>query len=259
MNSTNEAYKKIIEERMDKLDHKIKKLQNKRSEASHFIDQIEQRIAALQFEYNQLANQKNDLDNRESLGKNTEKELKRLESSFQENFDDATEIQQRINNLIAVKNTMTTTREKKRAQSEIDNYKRKLELLKKKGAFYTKVQYSLMFPKYKYDLLKQSFLLREIGKYEYLASKSNDLDKLVQANDDKKDSFEKKLKNLNYIREQKRIGRAVEYRKKLIDEYKKYKDKNIFVLYGTSLIVMAKEVKERIEMKFDLNKTTNSK
>ena len=144
-------------------------------------------------------------------------------------------------------------------KNEIEEQIAQYEELKQTGAVITDMQHMMMLPKAKINIIKQSFLYREKGRLNYLSNQVAKNDEKSTKNEKELNIIKKYLLKIYYDLQLKKLNRRIAYREKKIDEFKNFNSKNIFVLYGTSIIVQAREIKERISEKFSKNQPQPTK
>ena len=178
MNSSDLAYKKILEERVKDIDSKIEKLRKRDESLFALHTQIENRISGLQVERERLNEEIRNFTTREELSDRTEERLSSISSRYEERNNKQQEVQSRIDELKAMKSTVQGKHANKVLDRRIQRLEDKVNKLKSKKGRLVNIQRRIMYPKYRYMLKKQRKVSLQEGKIANYQAKKNDVNAL---------------------------------------------------------------------------------
>lgn len=245
MNSSDIAYKKMLEERIKSINESIEKLKKSDERVFALHTQIESRINGLKIEQEKIQKELNEYVKRDELKEKNERVISYYDNKYDKRSEKQEEYQDRINELNNIKQNVSSVHAKKVIDKKIKRLNEKVNDLKKKKGKIVNAQKRIMYPKYKYNLNKQRRLSMQEGKLKNYETLLNDNEIMKQSVNDK--SIFASLEKRMYDRRSKKYTRKIEKTKEVIDVMK---TKNTRVL-GAKTISMKRRVADKIK-----NRTT---
>lgn len=183
MNSSDQAYYKILKERMDKITEQIKKLQSKKVSLLSFNNLIDIKIKGLEVEYGKLKEQIDTKADRVEISNRGEKALTRLDDKALSNEEKKQEYQNTINELNNLKAGIATKHGKAVIDRKIKRINDKIKNLNNKNVRIEKIQRSLLYPKYLYRQHRQRKIDKAEGRVLFNEARYSDNEILKQTVD----------------------------------------------------------------------------
>lgn len=216
MNSSDLAYKKILEERVKDIDSEIEKLRKRDDSLFALHSQIENRISGLQVEREKLNEEIKNFTSREGLSDRTEDRLSAINDRYEARNDKQQEIQKRIDELKAIKSTVQGKHANKVLDRRIQRLEDKVNSLKSKKGHLVNIQRRIMYPKYRYMLKKQRKISLQEGKIANYQSMKNDVSALRSSLNEQ--SIFSPIANKIYERREAKYQRKIEKANEMINK-----------------------------------------
>ena len=185
MNSSDLAYKKILEDRMKNINESISKLRKSDEKVFAMHTQIESKIQGLQIEYNKIKKELDEYSEREKLGTTRENAISYFENKYEKKNQKQEEYQERLDELRELKKNVSGYHANKVLDRKIKNLEEKIKDMKQKKVSIVKSQRRIMYPKYKKELKKQRRISLQEGKIQNYESKLKDNEYLRQTINEK--------------------------------------------------------------------------
>ena len=166
-------YKKILEERIQKINEKIKSLESKDSvRAFNELEGLKVELEALK----QMANHP---ENRTELGFRAERKLSNLDKKREIKDRKRAGYQEQIDILKAKKSELVTNRAKKIIDKRIAHFQKKVDALKKADVSCGKKQRKILRPRYMFELRSQHLLSLAEGKVNAYETRIHENEELI--------------------------------------------------------------------------------
>ena len=194
MRGSDLEYKKLLEERIKCTEKSLSELRGKKH-----TELTEIRIKSLEIELEKLKKNYQNFIGREEFNKLFEAELSLIDASREKNNEGKNEYQKKIDELEAMKKELKGFRSKKVVDGKIHYFERRLRSLQKKDAFCGKVQRTIMYPKYRYEMRKIHLLSYAEGRvenYKTSLAENEELKEMLKRDEFKWNLFDKFKSNI---------------------------------------------------------------
>jgi len=241
MNSSDIAYKKILEERVKDINESITKLKKSDEKVFALHTQIESKIRGLQIESEKLKKELEEYSKRDELGIDRENIISYYDNKFERKSEKQEEYRKRIDDLKELKKDVVGVYANKTIDRKIKKLQDRIDDLKKSKGRIVNTQRRIMYPKYRYNLRKQRRISLQEGKinnYEVLLHNNEVMKKAI----DEKSIFSSIEKRL-YDRRSARYERKIEKEREVL---KIMKEKDTKVL-GARTISINRRVVDKIK------------
>lgn len=214
MNNTrvDDQYIEILRDRITELRSKISKLTNRVNNGIDPFNNSAIKIKGYELEIQELEDEINNGTHRQPLFDGIEVALDALDDRYYNLSDKQDEVQAELDNLRNMRNNLKTVRARRRVDKKIEKLEAKIAKLKNKKVACEKRQKSIMYPKYRKDMIKNSLLARARGRvetYNDLISDNNELKNMLSGNGIF-DSIKGAIYDIKGLYYQKRLERSEE-------------------------------------------------
>ena len=240
LRNVDKAYMGIFSDREKKINEKIAKL--KQRELHDITGHTTTLIMGYQIELKELAKQKQDYLNRETLDPETEERLSALESKHDDIAARQAELRAKISELQALRSQLVGARGKRKIDKKVEKFQKEINRLNIKDVKLIKQQKSIMYPKYKADLKRQSLLSTAAGRVQNYEEKQAVNDELMSMLDENSiiDNIKKSIYEIKGAHYCKKIERS----RAILEEMQK--SSSIIRMRGARLRVMSNSYADRI-------------
>lgn len=248
MNNTraDDQYIEILRDRITELRGKISKLTNKVNNGIDPFNNAAIKIRGYELEIQELEEEINNRTPRQTLFDGIEVALDALDDRYYDLSDKQDAVQAELDNLRNMRDNLQTVRARRKVDKRIEKLEAKIAKLKNKKVACEKRQKSIMYPKYRKDMIKRGLLARARGRvetYNNLISDNNELKNMLSGNGifDPIKSVVYDIKGLYY---QKRLERSEEVLREM-------QSKNAIVtMAGARVTSLGKKYADRIRQRF---------
>lgn len=167
----NLEYQKLLEARISKVRSKLNALRQK--EDRDITGHVAEAVKGFEIELERLTEEVANLSRPQvnSLG---EFGLEYLDEKRSVNSEKQDYYKEQIKELKELKDSLEKARNKRKINRRIERYEKKIARLKKANVFYSNVQRTIMYPKYKLEAKKRSLLARAEGRVKAYENKQQD-------------------------------------------------------------------------------------
>ena len=245
MNSSDQAYNRILEDRMKRISEKINKLKSKKVSLLSFNNLIDIKIKGLEVEYNKIKEELKAKESRMELGSTGEMFLNDYDEKYTENVEKQKDLQKKVSdlqNMLKGSDAIQTRAGRREVERRITRLNNKIDRLKDKNVGIGKVQRAFLYPKYLYQHRKQRKIDRAEGKVLFNEARVNDNEKLKQSvdRDTVVGSFKGMIYDIKGVFYKKRYDRAKGLLERMNNKY------NPTVVRGARVIPINRNVRNNI-------------
>ena len=223
MNSSDLAYKKILEDRINEINESISKLKKSDEKVFALHTQIESKINGLLIEQEKLKKELDEYSKRDELSSGRENVISYYNNKYEEKNEKQNEYQKRIDELKDLKKGVSGRYANKVIDKRIKRLEEKVDGLKKKKGKIINSQKRIMYPKYKYQLNKQKRMSYQEGKIKNYESMIKDTEALRNSLNEK--SVFSPLANKIYDRKEAKYQRKIDKANEVINKIQNKKGK----------------------------------
>ena len=246
MNSSDRAYKAMLEKKISKLQAEINNLTKKQNHFSLTPDLIAEKIDRNQNEIKKIQEELKDYTEKVELGFVSTAVVDGLDVIGEKHDVKKENISQRIAELEELKKQLTTAKAKRKITKKIEHQEKLIKKLQKKDNMISGVQRVVMYPKYHKEIKKKKLLSNQEAKVNVAEANYNDLEKmqqLLRPNESRID----KLKNVVYEIRKERYARKRDHAAEVLNQMQKCKSP--IMMRGAAPVVITKKLKNKFSNK----------
>ena len=245
MRSSEEQYKKILEDRISELKRKIAKLNSKQGRGIETMNSAATKINGYKIEIQELEEELANTDRRRQLSERVETELARLDRKYRSNERRTSSYEDEIDRLKEMRENLTTIRARRKVDKRISQLNDKISKLKNTNVKCAKKQRRMMIPRYKKDFIKNGMISRAEGRVENYENLVRDNEALKGMLDDNK--IIDNIKGIFYDIKGRYYQKKLERSQEILTEMQR-KDK-IITMAGARITSFGKKRIERIRQR----------
>lgn len=174
MNNSDKVYQELLKRSLLLINAQIKTLERKNHGLRALAEQTSIEINSLKIQYQQLATELKNYEERERFSEAEESKLDKLDMKATENLGKQQEHIARLNELEAVKKKLQTTGAIRKVNRQIEHQKELIQKLQKKSVKIDRNQRKIMLPKYKKMQKRNQLLSHQQAKVNWTAAKIKD-------------------------------------------------------------------------------------
>lgn len=242
MNNSDIAYRKMLEDKIKKLQGQISDLEKKNTGLRLTNDYTTEAIERKKLEVEKLQEELKDYTEKAELGAVGETFVEEFDSIVDMDNEKKQAAQDKISELQDLKSRLTTARAQRKIDRKIRRQQKIIENLQKKDNFISGVQRVFMYPKYRKEMKKKQLLSNQEAKIAVAEANYHDAVEM-QAMLDPDNSFVDRIKDSIYEWKKSRYLRKRERAAEILDKMQKC-DSPI-QMRGAVPVVITKRLKDK--------------
>lgn len=180
MNNSDLVYQTLLQRTLRQLEKQIKELEKKNKDFRALTDRTAVEIEGYKTEYQQIAQELQNYNQRMSVSKAGETSLDFIDDKVDEIVDRKQDSIDKIRQLENLKQQVTTTRYRRKIDKQIKHQQQIIQRLQKKHGRLNMAQRVIMYPKYYRTMRKLKLLSRKQGKVNVIEANIKDNELLKQ-------------------------------------------------------------------------------